>query len=195
MWTPRSHSDWDGTTVTEPIVGPIVGSRCRLRLVVSHAKSVLPQLSWSRLDCIHSATAQVHWLTLSLKERSGDTAVSYRAYCIDRDGGRLPPLLAGGERFLHSRGINGMMWCAIITFFVSRRRRKMYCGHARLCICVSVRGRTPTLLHGPSCNLGRGRGCPLLVHYWADLQSVHRLRCYGNIRRTLVYAGCARAAD
>ena len=33
----------------------------------------------------------------------------------------------------------------IITFYVSRRRRKMYCGHARLCVCVSVRGRTPHL--------------------------------------------------
>ena len=83
----------------------------------------------------------------------------------------------------------------LITFYVSRRRRKMYCGHARLCVCVclsvclSVRGRTPTLLHGPGCNLGRGRGCPLVVHYWADLQSVHGLRCYGNITmitRTLV---------
>jgi len=31
---------------------------------------------------------------------------------------------------------------------------------------------------------GSGRGCPLVVHYWADLQSVHGLRCYGNIRRT-----------
>ena len=43
------------------------------------------------------------------------------------------------------------------TFCVSRRRRKMYCGHARLCVCLSVcmsvclsvRGRMPTLLHGP----------------------------------------------
>jgi len=26
------------------------------------------------------------------------------------------------------------------------------------------------------------------MHYWADLQSVHRLRCYGNITRTLVTA-------
>jgi len=26
----------------------------------------------------------------------------------------------------------------IITFCVSRRRRKMYCGHARLCVCLSV---------------------------------------------------------
>ena len=60
----------------------------------------------------------------------------------------------------------------------------MYCGHASLCVCLSVRGRTPTLLHGPGCNLGRGRGCPLVVHYRADLQSVHRLRCYGNITRT-----------
>jgi len=47
-----------------------------------------------------------------------------------------------------------------LTFFVvdhfgaSRRRRKMYCGHARLCACLFVRGRTPTLLHGPRCNLG-----------------------------------------
>jgi len=25
---------------------------------------------------------------------------------------------------------------------------------------------------------------PPVVHYWADLQSVHGLRCYGNIMRT-----------
>ena len=78
----------------------------------------------------------------------------------------------------------------IITFCVSRRRRKMYCGHARLCVCVcvcmSVRGHTPTLLHGPGCNLGRGRRCPLVVHYWADLQSGHGLHCYGNTAWTLV---------
>ena len=30
--------------------------------------------------------------------------------------------------------------------------------------------------------LGNGRRCPLVVHYWADLQSVHGFRCYGNIR-------------
>ena len=45
----------------------------------------------------------------------------------------------------------------LITFRVSRRPREMYCGHARLCVCVScvsVRGRMSTLLHGPGCNLG-----------------------------------------
>ena len=70
----------------------------------------------------------------------------------------------------------------------------MYCCHARLCVCLSlcvsvclsVPGRTPTLLHGPGCNLGNGRGCRLVVHYWADLQSGHGLRCYGNTTRTLV---------
>jgi len=43
----------------------------------------------------------------------------------------------------------------LVTFCVSRRRRTMYCGHARLsvCLCVCPR-RTPTLLHGPGCNLG-----------------------------------------
>jgi len=46
----------------------------------------------------------------------------------------------------------------LVTFRVSRRPREMYYGHARLCVClsvcVSVRGRMPTLLHGPRCNLG-----------------------------------------
>jgi len=42
----------------------------------------------------------------------------------------------------------------LVTFCVNRRQRKMYCGHARLSVCLSVRGRTPTLLHGPGCNLG-----------------------------------------
>jgi len=41
-----------------------------------------------------------------------------------------------------------------LNFRVSRRRHEMYCGHARLCVCLSIRGRMPTLLHGPGCNLG-----------------------------------------
>ena len=56
----------------------------------------------------------------------------------------------------------------------------------RVCVSVSlsVRGRMPTLLHGPDVTWKSGRRCPLVVHYWADLQSVHGLRCYGNITRT-----------
>jgi len=57
----------------------------------------------------------------------------------------------------------------------------MYCGHARL--CLSVR---PHYCTDPDVTWGRGRGCPLVVYYWADLQSWHGLRCYGNITRTLV---------
>ena len=72
----------------------------------------------------------------------------------------------------------------------------MYTGHARLCVRVSASRRIPTLLHRPGCNLGNGRGYPLVVHYWADLQSVHGLRCYDNIApnakcpRVLVLALC-----
>jgi len=73
-------------------------------------------------------------------------------------------------------------FCSFITFHVSRRRRKMYnCGHARVCVCLSA----AACLHyctDPDVTLGSGRGCPLVVHYWADLQSVHGLRCYGNTR-------------
>ena len=43
-----------------------------------------------------------------------------------------------------------------------RRRREMYTGHARLCVCLSVRlsvsRRIPTLLHGPGWILGEWWG-------------------------------------
>ena len=70
-----------------------------------------------------------------------------------------------------------------ITLRVSRRRCEMYCGHARLCVCLS----TAACLHycmDPDVTWGSGRGCPLVVHYWADLQSVYGLRCYDNITWT-----------
>ena len=78
----------------------------------------------------------------------------------------------------------------------------MYCGHARLCVCLSVclsmcllAAVRPHYCTDPDITWGSGRGCPLVVHYWVDLQSVHVLRCYSNIMRTLVYAGCARVDD
>jgi len=36
----------------------------------------------------------------------------------------------------------------------------MYCGHTHLCVCVSVRGRMPTLLHRLECNLAEWYGMP-----------------------------------
>ena len=82
-----------------------------------------------------------------------------------------------------------------------------------VCLCVSVclsAAVRPHYCTDPDVTWGRGRGCPLVVHYWADLQSGHTLRCYGNIMRTLVtrlrpsrdddivrtagWAGSARAA-
>ena len=77
-----------------------------------------------------------------------------------------------------------------IIDYISResyRRREMYTGHARLScvsVCLSVPRRIPTLLHGSGCNFGNGSGCPLVVHYWADLQSMHGPRCYDNIAQT-----------
>ena len=72
----------------------------------------------------------------------------------------------------------------LITFCVSRRRSEMYCGHARLCVCVCVCLSAVVRPHyctDPDVTWGRGRGCHLVVHYLADLQSVHGCRCYDNI--------------
>jgi len=91
-----------------------------------------------------------------------------------------------------------LAFLVIITFRVRRSQDKMYSGHAHLCVCLSVPRHIPTLLHGPGCNLGGGNcsRCPLVVHYWADLQSVYGFRCYDNIapnakcQRVLVLALC-----
>ena len=86
---------------------------------------------------------------------------------------------------------------SVITFRVRRVRGEMHIGHGRLSVCLSVPRRIPTLLHGSRCNFGEnGRECPLVVHYWADLQSVHGFRCYDNIapnakcQRVLVLVLC-----
>ena len=55
----------------------------------------------------------------------------------------------------------------------------MYCGHACMCVCLSTAAVRPHHCTDPDVTWWRGRGCPLVVHYWADLQSVHALRCYG----------------
>ena len=67
----------------------------------------------------------------------------------------------------------------MVTFRVSRTPREMYCGHARLCVCLSA-AACPHYCTDPDVTWRSGRGCPLVVHYWADLKSVHGLHCYGN---------------
>ena len=73
---------------------------------------------------------------------------------------RSQPLVGRSSPYCEDMWMRCYCLTSSFTFCVCRRRRKMYCGHARLCVCMciclvclSVRGRTPTLLHGPGCNL------------------------------------------
>jgi len=59
------------------------------------------------------------------------------------------------------------------------------CVSVCLSVCLSAAVH-PHYCTDPDVTWWRGSGCPLVVHCWADLQSVHGLRCYGNITRTLV---------
>jgi len=52
-----------------------------------------------------------------------------------------------------------------------------------VCVCLSVclsSAACPHYCTDRDVTWGSGRGCPLAVHYWADLQSVQGLHCYGN---------------
>ena len=105
----------------------------------------------------------------------------------------------------------------VFTFCVSRRRRKMYCGHARLSVCLSVcvsvclsAAVRPHYYTDPDVTWGHGRGCPLVCTIgrfaigarvallWQrnanpsyKLESIPR---YDDIVRTAVWAGSARAS-
>jgi len=51
-----------------------------------------------------------------------------------------------------------------------------------VCLCVCVFLTTcPHYCTDPDVTWRNGRGCPVVVHYWADLQSMHGFRCYDNI--------------
>jgi len=68
----------------------------------------------------------------------------------------------------------------------------MYIGHGRPCIYVSVGLSLAAFTRyctDPDVTWRNGMGCPLVVHYWADLQSVRGFRCYDN---TAPNAKCQR---
>jgi len=55
----------------------------------------------------------------------------------------------------------------------------MYIGHGRLSVCLSL-AAFPHCCTDPDVTGGNSRGCPLVVQYWANVQSVHRFHCYDN---------------
>jgi len=60
----------------------------------------------------------------------------------------------------------------------------------RDCRCVSA-AAFPHYCTDPDVTWGNGMECPLVVHFWADLQSMHGFRCYDdNIARTRNISEC-----
>ena len=119
-----------------------------------------------------------------------------------------------GHRALVLKGVGQSLGTmTVITFCVSRRRRKMCCGHARLCVCVSVCLSAvvhPCYYTDPDvtwsmveaapylCTIGRICNRVTVALLWQHnanpsykLASIQR---YDDIVRTAGWAGSARAA-
>ena len=85
----------------------------------------------------------------------------------------------------HHQSTEGLILTAlIITLRVSHRRCKMYSGHLCVCVCVCVfLAAFPHYCTDPDVSWGNGRECPLVVHYWADLQLLHGFRYFTMTQR------------
>jgi len=100
-----------------------------------------------------------------------------------------------------------------LTFYISRESkttRNVLWSRASVRLCLSVclsAAACPHYCTDPDVTWGSGRRCALVVHYWADLQLVHGMRCYGNImemcggaqrlsaRPSACRTHCARTSD
>jgi len=83
----------------------------------------------------------------------------------------------------------------VITFCVRRSRGKMYIGDVHLCVCVCPSTHAHTTAWTWMWLWGMVGGCSVVVHYWADLQSVDGFCCCDNspntkCQRVLVLALC-----
>ena len=63
----------------------------------------------------------------------------------------------------------------------------MYIGHGCPCVCLFL-AAFPHYCTDPDVTW-EWHGCPLVMHHWEDLQSVHGFRCYNNIREMSASAG------
>jgi len=59
--------------------------------------------------------------------------------------------------------------------------RNVYWPRPSVCLSVSSLAAFPHYCTDHDVTWGNGRGCPQVMHYWADLQSVHGFRCCDNI--------------
>ena len=72
----------------------------------------------------------------------------------------------------------------LLHFALGIAKRNVYWSHPSVCVSVCVWLSLAACLHYcmyPDVTLGNGRWCPIVVHCWTDLQSVHGFHCYGNI--------------
>jgi len=111
-----------------------------------HLQHFVRQNNSSASLCAATCRLQPNCSVYELAESADGVACTFAA-SYDETSFDVEPLVTSFTRKEHDCRLRGKLInnllphaviCGIITFCVSRRRRKMYCGHTRLCVCVSV---------------------------------------------------------
>jgi len=79
-----------------------------------------------------------------------------------------------------------------ITFHMRHSWWEMYIGNGHVCVFLSFT-TFPHYCTDPDATWGNGKGYPLVVQYWADLQSVHGFCCYNTHACKLIVLYTANA--
>ena len=79
----------------------------------------------------------------------------------------------------HQKRINSSGWLLHFTWGIAEAKCILIMAIC-VCACLSLTA-FPHNCTDPDATQGNVRGCPLVVHYWADLQLVHRFHCYEDV--------------
>ena len=112
------------------------------------------------------------------------TKIKVKRHGVNMSMATIPYSIPGAATSTHTHAMS--YFITFITFaWVVDDAKCIVVTRVCVSVCLSAAVR-PHYCTDPDVSWGRDRGCPLVVHYWADLQSGHRLHCFGNTTRTLV---------
>jgi len=163
---------WHSISLQNSLISNVVFEK-QIKSPKSHEYQKIEFSLFSTCETVHVKDKERLWCLLHCKWKPGNKifhrlhAVGLRELTLH--SGRLVVLFNKLIDWLHFAWVVDDAKCIVVT---------------RVCVSVCLSAAVcPHYCTDPDVTWGSGRGCPLIVHYWADLQSVqHNAKLVTSLR-------------